>query len=304
LLAFGNVMKVLVTGGCGFLGRHLVKQLQQEKIPIVVCGRKPSSPFADTDVTYVQCDLLKSNTARTLCAEFKPTHIIHLAWDNSSNYWTSEANFLWLEASTRLIKEFYNNGGEYFLGAGTCVEYSPIATPRNEEDTPTNPNTIYGKAKLALCKNLDLYSSLYEKKYMWARVFYMAGEYDKDSKLIPSFLKAMKNEEKFICNNSKSAMDYLDVRDVARALALMLISSATGVCNIASGNSLRIRDLLTDLATTASFPLEKITFEQTKLIEDIIGNNSKLSSLGFKPKYSLAETFNTIIRSEVEKAYG
>ena len=90
-------------------------------------SRRP--PADQPGIFWHQADLL-SPSADKVIRDIGATHLLHLAWATERrSYWTSDENLLWLDASTRLLRNFRVGGGNSFVGVGTCSEYAP---PRSD----------------------------------------------------------------------------------------------------------------------------------------------------------------------------
>lgn len=286
-------MKVLLTGGSGFIGRHVLDVLRQHEIPVALCGRHAPGALPN-GVEFLRCDLLDTASVTSLCRKARATHLLHLAWDMSlsGGYWTSADNLRWLAASQHLMGVFLASGGRRLVGAGTGVEYSPVREPRDEHATPTNPDTVYGKAKLACGNALQAIAAGADCSGAWARLFYLLGPGEKPERLIPSASRALWERAPFCCKNGDAFLDYMDVRDAAQALVRLLLSDMQGAVNIASGTGRYVKDILHDLASLAGVPADFV-FEapQEQATPFVVARIERLRmELGFSPGYSLKQS--------------
>jgi nucleoside-diphosphate-sugar epimerase len=104
--------RVLVTGGSGFIGRHMAPHLEALGYEVHAVG-------------YPAVDLLDDDSRRSLLETLRPTHLVHLAWHvPPGKYLSSTENVRWVQASLGLLMEFAAAGGQRVVGAGTCAEYS------------------------------------------------------------------------------------------------------------------------------------------------------------------------------------
>ena len=286
-------MKVLLTGGNGFVGRHVLDALRQREIAVVLCGRNTPMSFP-YGAEFLPCDLLDAEAVTSLCQKAKGTHLLHLAWGMSptGGYWTSEDNLRWLSASQHLIRAFITAGGHRVVGVGTGVEYSPVRGPRDEYRTPTIPDTVYGKAKLACGAALQALAASLSFSGVWARLFYLFGPGEKPERLMPAACRALRANSPFCCKNGNAFLDYMDVRDAAQALASLLLSDIQGVVNIASGKGRYVKDILRALAVAVDMPAA-FAFETPQRNNglSIVARTKRLrAELGFTSRYSLEQS--------------
>ena len=283
-------MKVLLTGASGFIGTHVLPVLLMKGIPVAVCGRTPLP--SHIPVSFYHCDLLDSSVIASLCEKVKASHLLHLAWGvtESESYWTAPANLSWLSASQALFHHFRVAGGGRIVGIGTGVEYASVQAARNEMLTPTLPDTVYGKAKLACCNALDLQAKIYSLSWAWARVFYLIGPQENPRRILPAACRFLKRKGDFSCWTPDARFDYLDVRDCADALVRLLLSDVTGAVNIASGHGRLMRDILVELACIAGCP-DVFAYDRSLCAPVVVADVARLrEELNFKPQYNFTQS--------------
>ncbi|MEZ5003133.1 MAG: NAD(P)-dependent oxidoreductase [Chitinophagales bacterium] len=242
-------MTVLLTGGSGFIGTHVLQELINREIE-VVCLYNKAIPKIDSDlVSFKQFDLLNASNAdfTKLFKETHPSHCLHMAWyTNHTDYLINEINNDWKDASIKLIHSFYGTGGKRFLGTGTCIEYdTKISGFYNEDSTPLKPNTLYAKCKLDVYRFLMEASANLEKSAAWARIFFVYGPNDRNNRLIPYIIDQLKNNKKASPRYGGLMRDYNFVLDLAKQLVDILLSDVTGAVNTGSGINYQIQDFFT-----------------------------------------------------------
>lgn len=270
-------MRILVTGANGFIGQHIVP-LMKGMGEVFSCASKT-------------CNLLDAKSVTEMMREIAPTHCVHLAWYTKGDYAESKDNINWLEAGQHLIREFYSNGGERFVGVGTCFEYALAEHGRLDENSAILPHTLYGKCKLALGSYLKTLATRLHVSWAWCRPFFITGPGESSRRLVPAACIALLHNEAFYSKSYYRILDYMDVRDVARAISQVLRSNYQGCVNIASGNGQTVGELLTILSRLASRK-NCIKHEGIPSGEmNIIANVAVLKNIiKFYPQYSLQET--------------
>lgn len=275
----GYSPRILVTGGSGFIGRH-------------VCAALADMGLAS--IVHARCDLTDSASISRLCERERPTHILHLAWLTRGDYAQNSDNVRWLDAGICCINEFYRNGGLRFVGVGTCLEYSDVQEKRDERTTPTLPDTLYGKCKLALCRYLAAIADAQGKSWAWCRPFYVTGPGEEHERLLPAAIRTLLGGDDFRTNACGRVIDYMDVRDVAAALVHVLLSDFCGIVNIASGEGQRVTDLLGFVASTIG--RGNIVAAPGGVSHcSILAHTELLCGTGFKTRYPLYTTVRDMI---------
>lgn len=141
--------RVLVTGGSGFIGRQVWNPLRSRGFEIHATGRHP---LADNPpgVVFHPVDLFDRASHQALLERVKPDHLLHLAWyAEPGQYWDAPQNLAWLAATQSLVGAFCAAGGRRVVGAGSCAEYDWSDGLLIEGHTAEQPESQYGKAKLA-----------------------------------------------------------------------------------------------------------------------------------------------------------
>src|SRR5215813_7085503 len=137
--------RVLVTGATGFVGRQCLAPLSKDGWEIHATSLKGSVVDAPASVNWHEIDLLNADRVAGLLAEVRPTHLIHFAWHAvPGDYWTSQENFRWVQASLVLFRVFASCGGRRAVVAGSCAEYDWRYGYCSETVTPGSPATVYG----------------------------------------------------------------------------------------------------------------------------------------------------------------
>lgn len=246
--------KVLVTGATGFLGQHCLPLLVQKGYEIHGVARsrdrlkvrKQDNLQADLQahLQWHQADLLDPSQLKPLVAQIKPTHLLHLAWYAAPGWGSAPENFQWVRASLDLLQAFQASGGERLVVAGSCAEYDWSCGYCSEFRTPTRPQTLYGTCKQALQTLTQAYSKSVDLSAAWGRIFFTYGPYEHPQRLVASVIRSLLRGEVAKCSHGQQLRDYLYARDVADALVTLLESSVTGPVNIASGEPIRLKEIV------------------------------------------------------------
>ena len=240
--------KILITGATGFIGGHCLPLLARAGDETHALSSK-SFISDDSSVTWHQVDLLDAQASADLLARLRPTHLLHLAWVTTpGDYWSSMQNHEWVRASFALLKNFGEQGGQRAVIAGSCAEYDWTDGYCSEFETPLNPSTLYGKCKNSLAQMTTSLAEQMKFSFAWPRLFFVYGPHEHPKKLIPSVISSLLNGEPAYCTEGTQRRDFLYVQDLADALVTLLHSEVTGPVNVASGETIAVRDVVNTIA--------------------------------------------------------
>ena len=269
------MLKVLVTGASGFVGRHLLRELQNHKVEIITVGRKKSDFRPDIEVKDV-FDLNSSDWDQILVGI---DIVIHLAWFvNHKTYRSSEMNTSCVDGSLELAKAVLKSKVKYFLGTGTCLEYGP----QNVILKPTDnlmPNTTYGLAKVQLYKLLNEMFAASKIKFGWARIFFVYGEGEPETKLYSSVRRDLISGNSVYLNNPSAIYDFISVEEAVKKITYLTVNQIVGPHNICTGNGVSVLEFCKSIAADVGVPSEMIRSKLRKsdkfsLPEFIVGYNN------------------------------
>jgi nucleoside-diphosphate-sugar epimerase len=206
--------------------------------------------LSETRITWHSVDLLKSAEIDQVFDLVMPTYLVQLAWcTEHGSYWRDIKNLDWVAANFRIARAFALNGGERCLFAGTSAEYDWSSPhPCHESETALNPQMLYGACKLASYHALSAFFEQENISWAWARFFCPFGPLEDQRRLIPKTCLRLLSGDDLQLDSATSLRDFLHVEDIASALYATLTSSVQGPVNIASGEALPVREIVTQIA--------------------------------------------------------
>jgi UDP-glucuronate decarboxylase len=245
-------MRVLVTGAGGFIGQWVAAALQRRGHHVIAVSRGRGSlgdPQSETTI-WCKADLLNQADIENLLNTHQPEGLIHCAWDTTpGSYWTTTANLKWVASSLQLMEVFEKYGGRRAVAAGTSAEYCwKHEGSLHEFRSPTVPDTLYGISKNALRQILEQWTSKNNISLAWGRIFCPFGRDEKPQRLIPRLVQQLRTRQPFSFDSGSLIRDFLSVEDLGEAFASLFDSDAEGPVNLASGEDVSVRDLVTWIA--------------------------------------------------------
>lgn len=237
-------MKVAITGASGFIGRAVLTELSRREIETVACARTNLDEIAPHSGTNVMMDL-HDPPADALERLGRPDVLIHLAWGGLPNYKSLHHVEQELPAQYRFLRGLIGSGLQSLLVAGTCFEYGMQSGPLGE-GLPTRPDNPYGFAKDALRRELEFLKAARPFALSWARLFYLYGDGQAETSLLPQLREAVARGEKtFNMSGGEQLRDYLAVDDAARLLVELAVAGRdAGPVNVCSGRPVSVRRLV------------------------------------------------------------
>ena len=282
--------QVLITGGTGFIGQNVVNQLLTRGYEVHSLVYPPFAAEQEGLIQY-EMNLLDSKSVEEFFKEHHFENLIHLAWYVGAKCHIHDLNLDWTIATLNLLKYFKESGGKKFVGAGTISEYEYKYGYLLEDDTPTDPQTLYGNSKNAIFNIAKVFCKQNSIDFKWTRIFNLYGPNEKPQRLMPSVINSCLKGEDVKVSDCLKYQDYLHVEDTARGIVDVFESTLQGAVNICSGKPVQLRYIVNKIAELTNFDGQILWGAIPAAFGDdlVVGNNEKLKSIGWTPKYTLEE---------------
>ena len=285
-----NMKKVLLTGATGFIGSQVTAELLRRGYEVHALVYPPLSSAPNGLIPH-EMNLLDSAAVEDFLTRNNFENLIHLAWYVGPKCHVSNLNMEWIVASLNLLQSFQRHGGKTFVGAGTCSEYEYKYGYLSEDETPTNPGTLYGNGKNAVYNIAGVFCRQNGIAFKWPRIFNLYGPGEKPQRLMPSVINSCLKGEDVRVSDCLKFQDYLYVEDTARGIVDVFESELQGAVNICSGRPVQLREIVNKIAGLTDFKGQILWGAIPAAFGDdlVVGNNEKLKSIGWEQKYSLED---------------
>ena len=248
-------MKVLITGGAGFIGSHIVDKLLQDNCNVIVVDNLSSGSLENlpknfdlnSNFKFYPKDILNDSLSDIFEAE-KPDFCIHLAAQTSvvksvqNPIFDAQMN---IEATIKLLEICKKYEIKKFITASSAAVYGTPQYLPIQESHPAEPISNYGLSKLTMEKYIQL-SGLDYIIFRFANVYGPRQASSKESGVVAIFNDLMiKNDKINIYGDGEQIRDFVYVEDIAQACLLALKNEQllNEVINVSTGVGVTINEL-------------------------------------------------------------
>jgi UDP-glucose 4-epimerase len=310
-------MSILVTGGAGYIGSHMIRLLLDAKESVVgFDNMSKGHREAVAGITLIEGDLHDAPLLKLVLREHDIGEVIHFAgsiivpesMENPEKYYLSN-----VVGSLNLLRVMREEGvGKIVFSSSAAVYGEPENIPLTE-DAKTQPVNVYGRSKLMIEHVLADYSAAYGLQYTALRYFNVAGahpdggigeDHDPETHIIPLIIKTLLGQREgftlfgtdYPTEDGTCIRDYIHVVDLcdAHLLALKWMRENQGsrVYNLGNGNGFSNRRIIETAEQIAGRSLK--VAEGPRRAGDpavLIAGSERISrELGWKPRYPSLET--------------
>jgi UDP-glucose 4-epimerase len=293
-------MRVLVTGGAGFIGSNLVKHLLAGNHEVLVLDdfssghRSNLAPFPEVKLFEgdVRDEPLVKQAVRGVEVVF------HLAASvgnkRSIDHPLLDASINVLGTLT-VLEAARKAGVRKLVASSSAGIFGELKTLPIREDHPAEPDTPYGSSKLCMEKQCLAYSKLHGLEAVCLRYFNVYGpnqRFDAYGNVIPIFaFKILKGESITIFGDGTQTRDFVNVLDVVQAnVKAALAPGLSGAFNIGCGERITINELIAELQTASGIQIHASYGAPRP--GDVLHSQADISAaraaFGFAPSVSMA----------------
>ena len=294
-------MKILVTGGAGFIGSHLVEELLSNEHEILIfdnclTGKKENLEITG-NFTFINDDFGSENSLEVI-EKFDPDICFHLAAQSSvvvsveNPALDFEHNIL---QPIKLIQVLLKSNCKklVFTSSGGTIFGEPTVIPTAEEDYADEPESPYGVAKKRLNELIKIMLKNSSMKYSILNLSNVYGPRQDphgEAGVVSIFAnKYLKNEEPTIYGDGEQTRDYIYVKDVVSALIKASKIEENHFLNIGTGIETSVNDLANSMKIQFKSEINPIykPAREGELNRSVLNNTKAKKELNWKPEYSL-----------------
>jgi UDP-glucose 4-epimerase len=298
--------RVLVTGGAGFIGGHLVKRLKERGLEVTVLDNLSTGSMKNleeaTAVEFVKGEITdRSLTGKLMRDTDAVIHLAAIVDHETCLRDPAVAREVNVNGTQTLLEEAGERDVQRFVYASSAAVYGHATEVPIREDSRLAPISPYGASKAEAEQRCLEYAQTYGMRVICLRFFNVFGPRQtarQYSGVITEFMKNLREgKPPVIYGDGLQTRDFVNVQDVVGAIMLATDSeNATGVFNVATGIETTIEDLALKLISTtrqSSKPVYDTPREGD--IRRSVGDISKAQEeLGYSPTTNLVENLASL----------
>jgi UDP-glucose 4-epimerase len=298
--------RILVTGGAGFIGSHLVERLVAagERVAVFDNLSRGRREWLHAKAELHEVDVRDGDAVARAIAQAAPDVVVHLAAMHFIPAVEGAPELAWdvnVKATRTLLDALAPRPPELLLFASTAAVYPDTRGPI-AETCPPEPFDLYGKTKLEGERLIREFESRTGTRFVVARIFNVIGKRETNPHVVPDLVGQLRNGPSPVrLGNLEPRRDYTDVVDVVEALErlLSLPDDGASTFNVGSGRSVSVAELVRVceqvLARTVEVEVEPQRRRARDRAELVADPRLLQEATGWKPRRSLEETLTELL---------
>jgi dTDP-glucose 4,6-dehydratase len=306
------MMKLVITGGSGFIGSNLINFLNKKKFKLLNIDKLSYASTPEKfknlknkkNYKFSRLDICNLRLFKKKLLDFKPQMIINLAANSHVDRSIMDPKNFFNEniLITQNILEFLRKNKKIkLIHISTDEVYGSTTKKKFNENSPLNPSSPYSSSKASADLLVNAYSKTYGLNCCILRPSNNFGPYQFTEKFIPTIIsKIFKNLPIPVYGKGFNVREWTYVEDTCRAIEKIIFNfQKDHIYNVGSGfcikNKLIVKKILTNFPKTNS----KIRYVRDRAGHDFryaLNSNKIKKSIGWKPKVTLIDGLNRTIR--------
>lgn len=305
------MLKILVTGGAGFIGKHLVRSLLKNENTVTIfdnfsnSDKKSNLSFMKSGIKIIEGDITKLNDISDAVKDQQI--VIHLAAKISveeSIKNPSETFRINVDGTKNVLLSCKKNNVKKIIVASSAAVYGEsIQNIKLTEKLKINPISPYGESKIKMEEEVKKFATKNEINHIILRFFniYGIGQSDEYAGVITKFLERIRNNEDLkIFGDGRQTRDFVSIQDVINSIHNAMSYNKNKVFNIASGRTITIKELAELMILLSKKKLD-INYLPPKK-GDIRYSEADISlankNLGYVPKIELKDGIKKLLNAK------
>ena len=249
-----NKTKILIPGGTGFIGYHLIVYLVKKGWIVHSLSKfKPKKTRKVKGAKYIYCDVRDKKKLRSKLDKYYD-YIVNLSGyvDHSNNQSITKIHF---NGCKNLIFNYLNNKPKKFIQIGSSIEYGKQRSPQRENKKNLQETySTYGNAKLLSTKFLLEQKKKYNFPITILRLYLVYGPKQDLNRLIPITIMNALKKVKFNCSEGKQLRDFVYIDDLINAIVKTFKNEKSNgeIINVGSGNPISVKKLIIKICKLAN----------------------------------------------------
>ncbi len=296
-------MNILITGGSGFIGRHLSAQLLEEKHKVTIVDQMPTKILG---VNYIKGTVMDFDTlSLALKGQEVAINLASVVGVQKNEERPAEALDVNIIGTKNVLEACRKNNVRKIIYSSSSEAYGePIKIPIEESDSPI-PITTYGIAKLAGEEYIKAYAKAYGIKYTIFRFFSVYGPDQLTDFVLPRFVaNAIKNEPLIIHGDGSQIRAFCHIDDIIRGISLSLIRGDNEIINLGNDREVvSMKELAQRIIklTNSKSELQIVPFANTErargkeILHRVPALEKAKKLLGYAPSVQLEDGLYSVI---------
>jgi len=299
-------MRILVTGGAGYVGRALIERLSRDKtaeihvLDNLASGEHRLRGLDLARIRLHRVDLRDSAAVSGLMQDLSPAQIFHLAavhYIPACEAAPGDAVAINVAGTVNLLNSAANR--PRFVLASTAAVYSPSDRPHVEGDSGIGPVDIYGLTKLQAESYVEYFHKLGRVDGVVVRLFNVVGPGETNPHLVPAIIRQISRGERTVkLGNLFPQRDYIHVGDAAEGFVRLADTpreqASALVANLGTGRSYAVRDVVRMIGEVAEARLDIVQDPERVRTNDrplLCASTERLRTVsGWKPATDLTDS--------------
>lgn len=232
-------MRIFVTGGTGFIGRHTLQELKKRRHRLLVLSEKT---YRENGIQYIKGNFEDIRKRKNQLKKFRPEVAVHLAWEGIPDF-SYERCLKNLEGGLALFAVFVETGCKKIVATGAGFEVGSLIG-KVSDDIRVEPMNAIVAAKHSLHLMGEALAREKGMDFIWLRPLTPYGPGQRSGSLMPYIMRSIENHIPLRLKNPLAQGDFIYVDDVARAIAdAVARGKGCATYNVGSGRLTSVRDV-------------------------------------------------------------